>query len=73
MLFEWLQKHNPGPNEFDSAVKNFTRSCAGYSVVTYIMGIGDRHNDNIMLKTNGKVIFVKFIYVKKESGFGNET
>jgi len=60
ILNDWLQKHNPSPLEFESAVNNFTRSCAGYSVVTYIMGIGDRHNDNIMVKYSGHLFHIDF-------------
>ena len=56
-----------------AALERFSLSCCGYTVAMYVLGIGDRHNDNIMLKTNGKVIFVKFIYEEKESDFGNET
>ncbi|XP_023349683.1 phosphatidylinositol 4-phosphate 3-kinase C2 domain-containing subunit alpha isoform X2 [Eurytemora carolleeae] len=59
-LNEWLQKHNPSQLEFKRAVSNFTRSCAGYSVVTYVLGICDRHNDNIMLKTSGHLFHIDF-------------
>ena len=50
-----LRLHNPTPEKMQQAQWEFTQSCAGYTVAAYVLGIGDRHNDNIMVKKNGQV------------------
>ena len=57
---EWLKKHNPSKELWEGAVDRFTRSCAGYCVATYVLGIADRHNDNILLGENGLLVHIDF-------------
>ena len=48
----------------DKAMEQFLLSCVGYCVATYVLGVGDRHSDNIMLRTNGQVAnLIHFIYL----------
>jgi phosphatidylinositol-4,5-bisphosphate 3-kinase len=72
----FLRDHNKQPDMFKAAQENFVYSCAGYCVATYVMGIGDRHNGNIMVTKDGHLFHIDFGHFlgnfKKKFGFNRE-
>uniref|UniRef100_A0AC34QE78 Phosphatidylinositol 3-kinase n=1 Tax=Panagrolaimus sp. JU765 TaxID=591449 RepID=A0AC34QE78_9BILA len=59
-IANWICRHNPSEFNNRTAFENFKRSCAAWSVATYVLGIGDRHNDNILISTAGHVFHIDF-------------
>lgn len=42
---------------------NYVRSCAGYSAITYLLGIGDRHHRNLLLDAHGRLLHIDFGFI----------
>ena len=51
---------DPSGDSFKAAQRNFMISLAGYSIVSYLLGLKDRHNGNIMIDIYGHLIFIDF-------------
>lgn len=66
-ILPFLRSHYPDDKE-ESGVQNwvmdnFVKSCAGYCVITYILGVGDRHLDNLLVTPDGHFFHADFGYI----------
>ncbi|KAF9000637.1 atypical/PIKK/PI3K protein kinase [Cyathus striatus] len=68
-VLNYLRTYNPDEGSVGtsgvepSVVDTFVRSCAGYCVVTYLLGVGDRHLDNLLVAPDGHFFHVDFGYI----------
>lgn len=70
ILGKWYIEHFSNVQNYFSARTNYIRSVAVMSMVGYIMGLGDRHLENILFDIHsGEVVHVDFacVFNKGES------
>ena len=61
VLYEWFVETFPEPEAWLAARLRYTRSCAVMSVVGHVLGLGDRHGENVLLEEgNGGTFHVDF-------------
>ncbi|GAB6018709.1 Phosphatidylinositol 4,5-bisphosphate 3-kinase catalytic subunit alpha isoform [Chamberlinius hualienensis] len=74
-LHKWIKEKNSG-SRYEAAIETFMHSCAGYCVATFILGIGDRNPDNIMVNEEGQIFHIDFGHFlghfKKKFGINRE-
>ncbi|THV02807.1 putative atypical/PIKK/PI3K protein kinase [Dendrothele bispora CBS 962.96] len=68
-VLNYLRAHYPDEGSVGTwgiepeVIDTFVRSCAGYCVVTYVLGVGDRHLDNLLVSPDGHFFHVDFGYI----------
>ncbi|CAM9274576.1 unnamed protein product [Sphacelaria rigidula] len=64
LLAHFYSEYGPAESDsFKAAQRRFMVSLAGYSVVSYLLRIKDRHNGNVMIDSEGHVVHIDFGFV----------
>ena len=64
MFCHSLQVYTP---MFGAALQNFVKSLVGYSLITYLLQVKDRHNANIMVADDGSIFHIDFGFIFGDS------
>lgn len=60
-MYWWFVQNFPSPHAWFEARNNFTLSTAVWSAVGHVIGLGDRHSENILIDTrSGECVHVDF-------------
>ena len=66
-ILAYLRANNPDTSADlgvrKEAMETYVKSCAGYCVITYLLGVGDRHLDNLLLAPSGHFFHADFGYI----------
>jgi hypothetical protein len=58
----YLQIHNP-EKKFGEILENYMKSLAFWTIFTYLLGVGDRHLENIMLTSDGVLFHIDYGFI----------
>ncbi|KAI9822989.1 MAG: Phosphatidylinositol (PI) 3-kinase [Phylliscum demangeonii] len=66
-ILAFLKANNPDEHEplgvRKETMETYIKSCAGYCVITYLLGVGDRHLDNLLLAPDGHFFHADFGFI----------
>ena len=64
-LFKYITERNP-ESSMNTIRHHFIQSCVGSCISSYLLGLGDRHLENILLTSDGKIFHIDFDYLLGE-------
>lgn len=66
-ILTYLKQHSPDDSEplgvRKETMDTYIKSCAGYCVITYLLGVGDRHLENLLLAPDGHFFHADFGFI----------
>jgi len=70
-ILSYLESYNPHPDDLQQAIERYLKSLAGFCVITYLLCVGDRHLENLMLASDGRLFHIDFGYILGRKPFAN--
>ncbi|KAL5204981.1 hypothetical protein ABZP36_009852 [Zizania latifolia] len=66
----YVAKYEENSPNFKLAQRNFVESMAGYSILSYLLQVKDRHNGNLLIDEEGHIIHIDFGFMLSNSPGG---